>query len=177
MVHVAGGGRVYAFVYGVGFLAGKEPGVDWELRSNRFGDRYPLHLAVDPGTPNLLHVVADTGAIVTSRDDGRNWVSYSNHERETSEVIARARRHYEYFCKSCHGDNGVGERPDDMYAQDEYGFVAPPLDDSAHGWHHSDGNLAETILKGSPRNPRMMPFGDLLTDEDARNIVAYIRSL
>jgi hypothetical protein len=33
LVHVAEGGRVYAFVYGVGFLAGEEPGLGWQVRS------------------------------------------------------------------------------------------------------------------------------------------------
>jgi mono/diheme cytochrome c family protein len=71
----------------------------------------------------------------------------------------------------------MGERPDDPGATDEYGFAAPALDDSAHGWHHSDDGLVGTILNGSPRNPRMMPFKELVSEDDARNLVAYIKSL
>jgi mono/diheme cytochrome c family protein len=177
LVHVADGGRIYVYVYGVGLVAGMEPGRDWELRSGAFGDRFLLHLAVDPDDPERLHAVADTGAVMTSRDGGRTWGSYLGHDRETPAVVARAGRLYNEVCASCHGDKGVGERPDDMYAVDAYGFVAPPLDDSSHGWHHSDSNLAETVLNGSPRNPRMMPFKELLSEEDALDLVAYVKSL
>jgi cytochrome c553 len=176
LVHVTDK-EVYAFVYGVGFLAGQEPGLGWEVRSAAFGDRFLLHMTVDHDNPNLFHAVADTGAVLTSEDGGRTWASYMGHDWETPEVVAEASRLYDEICKSCHGAKGVGERPEDMYAKDDYGVVAPPLDDSAHGWHHSDSNLTETILNGSPRNPRMMPFKEIISEQDARNLVAYLKSL
>lgn len=177
LVEVLANGRIYAFVYGVGLVVGDEPGTNWKVRATAFGDRYPVKLAVDPGDPERIHVIADTGAIVTSKDGGRTWVSYMGHDRETPELVAAARKTYQQYCQACHGENGVGERPKDKHAQDQYGFVAPPLDNSSHGWHHSDGNLVHTILNGSSRNPRMLPFKDLISDEDATNAVAYIKSL
>ncbi len=177
LVHVAADGRVYAFFYGVGLLVSDEAEGSWELRSERFGDRYLLHMASDPTNPAVLHVVADTGAIVTSRDGGRSWVSYVGHERESRELVSAAGRLYGTLCEACHGAKGVGERPENLRATDEYGFVAPPLDDSAHGWHHSDRDLAQTILNGSPRNPRMLPFKELVSESEADNLVAYIKSL
>jgi mono/diheme cytochrome c family protein len=177
MVHVAEAGRVYAFVYGVGLLASDDTGQGWELRSDRFADRYLVHMASDPSNPEVLHVVSDTGAIVTSRDGGRAWVSYVGHDRESPEQVAEAGQLYGRLCQSCHGAKGVGEKPGNLRAMDEYGFVAPPLDDSSHGWHHGDDGLVRTILDGSPRNPRMMPFRELVTEGDARDLVAYIKSL
>jgi mono/diheme cytochrome c family protein len=177
MVHVVESGRVYAFVYGVGLLAGDGTDQGWELRSDRFADRYLIHMANNPANPEVLHVVSDAGAIVTSRDGGRTWVSYVGHDRESPEQVAEAGQLYGRLCQSCHGAKGVGERPEDPHATDEYGFVAPPLDDSSHGWHHGDGDLVRTILNGSPRNPRMMPFKELVTEGDAKNLVAYIKSL
>ncbi len=177
MVHVASNGQVYAYIYGVGLLAGDDKAQDWELRSKNFADRYLTHMAADPSNPEVLHVVSDTGTIVTSRDGGRTWVSYAGHDWESPERIVEAGRLYGRLCQSCHGAKGVGERPEDPNARDEYGFVAPALDDSSHGWHHGDDNLMRTILNGSPRNPRMMPFKDLITEDDARDLVAYIKSL
>jgi mono/diheme cytochrome c family protein len=55
--------------------------------------------------------------------------------------------------------------------------VAPPLDDSGHGWHHADAQLAQTIREGSPRNERMIAWKDLLDGEAVRNVVAYVKSL
>jgi mono/diheme cytochrome c family protein len=177
LVQVAADGRVYAFVYGVGLIAGDDVGGTWELRSEHFADRYLVHMASDPADPQVLHVVADTGAIVTSKDGGRTWVSYLGHDRENPELVAKAGRLYGKLCQSCHGHKGIGERPEDIHGTDEYGFVAPPLDDSSHGWHHADRDLAQTILKGSPRNPRMMPFQELITPSEAGSLVAYIKSL
>jgi mono/diheme cytochrome c family protein len=177
LVEISAAGRIYAFVYGVGLMKGEESGAGWKVQSTDFGDRYPVKMAIDPSDPDRIHVIADTGAIVTSKDGGRTWVSYKGHDRETPERVAAARKTYEEYCQSCHGEKGVGERPKDMHGQDEYGFVAPPLDNSSHGWHHDDGNLAYTILNGSPRNPRMLAFKDILPEEDAKNTVAYIKSL
>ena len=177
LVEVSATGSVYAFVYGVGLMASEESGPGWEMRSNGFGDRYPVKMAIDPNDPDRIHVVADTGAIVTSKDGGRSWVSYKGHDRETPEFVAAARKTYGEYCQACHGENGVGERPKDKHGQDDYGFVAPPLDNSSHGWHHDDGNLAHTILNGSTRNPRMLPFKDIMGEEEAKSVVAYIKSL
>ena len=177
LIEISTGGRVYAFAYGAGLMMREESSGVWSLQSTDFGDRYPIKLAIDPTDPDRIHVVADTGAIVTSKDAGKTWVSYMGHDRETPEVIASARKTYGEYCQSCHGENGVGERPKDMNGQDEYGFVAPPLDNSSHGWHHPDDNLLHTVLNGSPRNPRMLPFKHLISEEEAQNTVAYIKSL
>lgn len=177
MVHVAADGQVYTFIYGVGLLVGNDEGRDWELRSDRFANRYLTDMASDPSNPEVLHVVSDTGGIVTSRDGGRTWVSYGGHNWESQERIGAGAQLYGRLCQSCHGAKGIGERPQDPAARDEYGFVAPALDDSAHGWHHSDTSLVHTILDGSPRNPRMIPFKNLITEEEARELVAYIKSL
>jgi mono/diheme cytochrome c family protein len=177
LVHGAADDRVYAFVYGVGLLASGGTGKGWELRSGGFADRYLLHMASDPANPGVLHAVSDTGAIMTSRDGGRTWAGYVGHDRDNREPVAAGGRLYDTLCKACHGAKGVGEKPGNPRAVDEYGFVAPALDDSAHGWHHSDDDLVRTILKGSPRNPRMLPFGELVTEAEARTVVAYIKSL
>lgn len=177
LVEAAVDGRVYAFVYGVGLMKGDKSSPGWKVQSSDFGDRYPVKMAIDPNDPDRIHVIADTGAIVTSKDGGRTWVGYRGHDRETPERVAAARKTFEEYCQSCHGEKGIGERPKDMHAQDEYGFVAPPLDNSSHGWHHDDANLAHTILNGSPRNPRMLAFKEIISEEEARNTVAYIKSL
>lgn len=95
----------------------------------------------------------------------------------TTPSVIRGKQLYETYCASCHGVNGVGERPDDIYAMDEYGFVAPPMDDTGHAWHHTDEDLVEMILEGSPRNPRMIGWKSVLSREDAEDLVEYIKSL
>jgi mono/diheme cytochrome c family protein len=173
LVYATADGLLYAFVYGVGLLVSDESSAGWQLRY----DRFLLHMAADPTNADVLHVVADTGAILTSKDGGGTWTSYEGHNRQSTKLVEKGSRLYATLCQSCHGAEGVGERPDDRGAMDEYGFVAPALDDSAHGWHHSDRGLAHTIMNGSSRNPRMMPFDELIAEDDAESLVAYIKSL
>ena len=95
----------------------------------------------------------------------------------SQDSVARGQELYATYCVTCHGIGGVGERPDDIYAQDAYGYVAPPLDGTGHAWHHTDPQLEETIMQGSPRNPRMVAWGSVFAEEDALAIVTYIKSL
>lgn len=84
---------------------------------------------------------------------------------------------YDQHCAGCHGQDAVGENPDNIYEQDAQGnFVAPPLNGTAHSWHHTDEDLVDSILNGSERNPRMRAFEDTLTRDDAVAAVEYIKS-
>ena len=177
MVHTAPGGRLYAFVLGVGLITAKEPDLTWTTLFTDVADRYFLHMVVDPANPERLYANVDTGAILTSGNGGVTWSSFEGSHTANDEAIARGRQLYEETCQACHGDIGVGESPDDPFAKDEYGFKAPALNDDAHGWHHSDQNLIKTILNGSSRNERMVAFKETLSGEDVENVVAYIKSL
>lgn len=73
LVEVTADGTVYAFVLGSGLLRGKEGGPDWRTLSNDFGDRYLLHLAVDPGNAERLFAVTQESELLASRDGGRTW--------------------------------------------------------------------------------------------------------
>jgi hypothetical protein len=59
MVETTADGAVYAFMLGSGLMRAEEPSLDWQALSNGFGDRYLLHLAVDPyESRSLLRVHA-----------------------------------------------------------------------------------------------------------------------
>lgn len=92
--------------------------------------------------------------------------------------VARGEKIYAAKCIGCHGPRGVGENPRDPYATDAQGrYLAPPLDGSAHAWHHTDEDLVDFIAQGSPRNPRMKAWEGELTREEIRDVVEYIKSL
>lgn len=95
----------------------------------------------------------------------------------SKELAAKGETLYGQYCVNCHGENAVGENPADIYEQDEQGnFVAPPLNGTAHSWHHTDEALVKSILEGSERNPRMAAWKETLTTEDAEALVEYIKS-
>jgi len=177
MVDVSADGRIHAFIYGVGLITAEEKDLAWKTVSSSFQDRYLLHLITNQKDANRLYAVANTGIPLISKNAGKTWASFENNEKAAPELVAKGEALFQEYCQSCHGERGVGERPNDMYAKDEFGFVAPPLDDSAHGWHHSDQGIVETILNGSERNERMIAWKETLSRDDAENLVAYIKSL
>ena len=73
MVQTGHKGEVYAFIAGLGLVRTKEPELRWEIVSKSFGDRYLIHLAVDPGDPRRLYVVTNDKQVLVSKDDGRTW--------------------------------------------------------------------------------------------------------
>lgn len=89
----------------------------------------------------------------------------------------RGAKLYATYCQSCHGKNGEGEPEIPASIQQPGYFRAPAMDESEHAWHHSDEDLVKFILNGSPRTKRMAAFKGVLTTNQARDIVAFIKSL
>lgn len=178
-IRVTAKGQLYAFVYGKGLMMANEAAPKWKLLSTGFGNRALIDIAVDPNKENRLLGVADTGAPMISNDGGKTWGSFEGHLKATAENIMAGKKLFEANCAACHGEKAIGERPDDPEAVDEDGmFVAPALDDSMHGWHHSDEQLVSTILEGSPRNKRMLAWKENgISQNNAEKIVAYVKSL
>lgn len=92
--------------------------------------------------------------------------------------VARGKAVYETHCLECHGPGGRG-LPGDWRIRDADGrFPPPPLDDSAHAWHHPTAVLLEVIREGSPGGQGNMPaWKDKLAEQEMQDVVAYIKSL
>jgi len=70
-------GDVYAFLFGIGLVKTVEPALRWELLSDGFGERYLLHLAVDPRDGERLYAVTQENELLASRDGGRTWAPFA----------------------------------------------------------------------------------------------------
>ena len=118
------------------------------------------------------------GRLVVSDNYGEDWHKLRGPYHPRSEEEKRGQGIYTEKCQVCHGVDGVGETYTQQALTDKDYIMAPALDESAHAWHHTDEQLAETILEGSPRTPRM-PAGKNsgISAADARDLVAYIKSL
>ena len=92
--------------------------------------------------------------------------------------IARGKTVYEQHCAECHGPQGKGQ-PGDWRVRDADGkFPPPPLDDSAHAWHHPTRVLLEIVREGSPGGQGNMPaWKDKLSEAQIQDVVVYIKSL
>ena len=179
MVHVTPAGRIYAFVVEVGLFTAKESDLKWEVRSRDFQGRILLRMATHPKDPNILFASTVSGAVVMSRDGGRNWIGYEGSHMARPEVIASGKKLFGQYCVACHGDSGQGQHTTPGFdPKNPPPIMAPALDNSAHGWHHSDEALQHTILNGSPREGSpMVAWKNVLSTEDAASLVAYIKSL
>lgn len=177
MVKVTPQGQIYVFVYGTGLIAAEESRLSWKTLARDFEDRAMMGLVIDPRDRDRLYALIDTGGVMTSRDGGVTWTSFEGSDKATPRAIREGQRLFAENCQQCHGVQGIGERPDDPYAKDEYGFVAPALNDDAHAWHHADRQIVDMILNGSSRNERMIAWKETLSRENAEHLVAYIKSL
>ena len=70
---VASQGELYTFMLGVGLVKGQEGSRDWEVVKADWGERYLLHLAVDPNDAQRLVASDDEGRLLLSANGGRDW--------------------------------------------------------------------------------------------------------
>jgi mono/diheme cytochrome c family protein len=84
-------------------------------------------------------------------------------------------------CASCHGAKLEGQR--DWKSPLPSGRMpAPPHDASGHTWHHPDGvpfritREGPAAVVGGGYQSDMPGFGNVLTDEEIRAVLAFIKS-
>lgn len=125
-------------------------------------------------------VVAIALAVLTQA--GHVFSNTRDHE-PVSDIVS-GEQLYSENCASCHGANLEGQ-PDWRSKGPDGKLPAPPHDRTGHTWHHGDALLFNyTKLGGTELMKRQgldfdsgMPgFGDILTDEDIRNILSFIKS-
>ena len=131
-----------------------------------------LVMAIRSFVPAVAITVAILAATVPARADGERperWYDLSRVE-SGREVYARN-------CAVCHGARG--EAVSDWRSRDADGaFPPPPLNGSAHTWHHPFGVLARQIKFGAPEGAGTMPaFQGELTDEEIVDVIAWFQSL
>lgn len=92
--------------------------------------------------------------------------------------VTRGKAVYDKFCLGCHGVNGKGQPGDWRLRGADGRFPPPPLDSSAHAWHHPTAVLLEVIREGSPDGEGNMPaWKDKLSNQQMQDVVIYIKSL
>lgn len=98
-------------------------------------------------------------------------VDLNSVKNPTSEMIAKGKELYDANCKSCHGDNGLGDGP--------AGLVLNPKPRNFHeteGW--TNGRTLDALYKTLQEGilSRGMAAYEYLTPSDRFNIIHYIRT-
>ncbi len=178
MVAEAPDGTLWAFVAGKGLLKMQGDALLWTPVSNGFGAQVLTSLSVSKKDPQEMAALTQFGKLFKSSDGGKHWHKLELEGKRLGEAARRGKALYAEKCQSCHGTEGVGESYSVQSFREKGYIMAPPLDDSAHAWHHTDEALVKTILEGTSRPSRMPAWRTQGMDEQqAGDLVAYIKSL
>jgi mono/diheme cytochrome c family protein len=91
-------------------------------------------------------------------------------------VLARGGDLYIRHCASCHGNRAQGAPGWEKPGADGR-YPPPPLDGSAHAWHHPMVALKQTIRDGTQRIGGSMPaWRGRLSEPDIEAIIAWFQS-
>lgn len=105
---------------------------------------------------------------VNKRVASDRW--YSQEQVEHGDTL------YQANCASCHKPDASGTT--DWKKVDAQGkYPPPPLNGTAHAWHHPLSTLRKTIIEGGvPLGGSMPGFGGQFSDEQIEEILAWIQS-
>ena len=94
----------------------------------------------------------------------------------SEEQVLRGSDLFQQNCASCHGRNA--ESTANWKQTDTNGnYPPPPLDGTAHAWHHPLDLLRRTILEGGAKIGGLMPaFNGKLSDDEIDAVIAYFQS-
>lgn len=86
-------------------------------------------------------------------------------------LVSRGAQVYALHCFACHGEADGSNRVAGV----------PIHGPRGHTWHHRDSQLITLIVNGSQRpeasgDVRMPAWGEILTQEDVRAVLAYIKT-
>jgi mono/diheme cytochrome c family protein len=110
---------------------------------------------------------ASMGTTVTEASSSR-W--YSKGEE------AQGYRLFQANCASCHQADASGTSNWRTLGADGH-YPPPPLNGTAHTWHHSLSVLRRTVREGGVAlGGSMPPFADKLNDEEIDAILAWVQS-
>jgi mono/diheme cytochrome c family protein len=95
----------------------------------------------------------------------------------SAEQVLRGAAVYAANCAECHGMRAEGAKDWHRLGPDGK-FPPPPLDGSAHAWHHPRAQLKQIILDGTVTRGGGMPaWRGKLSDADVDAIIAWFQSL
>ncbi len=95
----------------------------------------------------------------------------------TAEQQTKGAQLFKENCAVCHGDRAQST-PNWKQPNAQGQYPPPPLDGTAHAWHHDLKTLHRSIKNGGVNIGGLMPpFKDKLNKEDRDSVIAFFQSL
>ncbi|MFC1603338.1 c-type cytochrome [Pseudomonadota bacterium] len=105
------------------------------------------------------------------------WAENPKQRWYTNSQVTQGKALYSMHCAECHG-NDAEATPDWRKSDKDGSYPPPPLNGSAHAWHHPLAHLRLTIRFGGARyDGKMPPFDDKLSADQIDSIIAWFQSL
>jgi len=99
-------------------------------------------------------------------------------QAKTEDSVKLGQITFDKNCIVCHGKAGKGIVKDWKKRSADGKFPPPPLNGTAHTWHHSPTQLLRTINDGGVKIGGQMPaFRSQLSDDEKQTLLDYIHSL
>jgi len=105
---------------------------------------------------------------------------FDNSEAKTvnQDSIQLGKISFDKNCITCHGRSGEGVTKDWKKKGTDGKYPAPPINGTAHAWHHSPKALLVTLNNGGIKLGGSMPaFKDKLSEAEKQSLLNYIHSL
>jgi len=95
----------------------------------------------------------------------------------TSSQISNGTTIFKKHCSSCHGEEAQGLTTDWRQTLSDGNYPPPPLNGTAHAWHHPFSVLKRTIQNGGiPLGGQMPPFNEKLNDDEIKSVIAFFQN-
>ena len=136
----------------------------------------------------IISLASCTDQAIDSQTDGATVLSSNTSSEKVSEQagverwnsveqVALGREVFTQNCAVCHGAQAQGIVGDWREKLDDGSFPPPPLNGSAHAWHHPQEVLLRVIDYGGEAMGGKMPaFIDVLEQDEKLAAVAYFQS-
>jgi mono/diheme cytochrome c family protein len=94
----------------------------------------------------------------------------------TQSMLQTGQKIFELNCASCHGIQGQGLTKNWRKPLADGFYPPPPLNGTAHAWHHPLSVLLQTIAKGGqPVGGTMPAFDEILNNEEKLSVIAWFQ--
>ena len=121
-------------------------------------------------------LVLATGIVIKSYGTDKAEVKASN-RWYTKSQLSIGKAIFDNNCSVCHGTQGQGLAEDWKQPLADGSYPPPPLNGTAHTWHHPVSQLIRTINSGGvPLGGKMPAFGEKLSDEEKIAVIAYFQN-
>ncbi len=125
-----------------------------------------------------IFLISIAGIITSACNDAESSQSTTVEGRwYTSSQVNTGQQIFADNCASCHGDKAQSLVADWKKPQTDGTYPPPPLDGSAHAWHHPLKQLFRTINRGGIALGGTMPaFADKLSNDEKLAAIAFFQS-